>query len=123
MNPVRYLSIPSRLRTRIGGEKERESVSVEVGAGEVCPGSGGQGVPTKSGCSRNTVRCWLRRYEEAGLKGLKERSPDLSREYPIRPRPIRRGRLSRPGSPDSVERGLQRAWGLPGQGHALSELF
>ena len=25
MNPVRYLSIPSRLRTRIGGEKERES--------------------------------------------------------------------------------------------------
>ena len=40
MSPARYLSIPSRLRTRIGGEKERESVSVEVGAGEVYPGSG-----------------------------------------------------------------------------------
>jgi transposase len=28
----------------------------------------------KWGCSRNTVRRWLRRYEEEGLQGLKERS-------------------------------------------------
>ena len=67
MSPVNYV-------TMLEGKNKESKFQLRLRLVRYAQNKGIREAARAFGCSRNTVRLWLRRYEADGIKGLQEKS-------------------------------------------------